>query len=392
MAYTFGVNQSFGAGTEEEFGQYLRAFMDDMIAAGWRVLGSGDGESPGNFENTGQTAGATGLGAGGGFDILTNTGAGALGWKNQSNNNGASWIRLATPVGAAVYQEYIWQLHYRSGLGDFSRFQVRVSWLGFNGNDATAQLAPTATDARTIIGSRYPADGNTVDVGYGIPMMPSTAGSRCHWIIGDSAEDYDFLFITYRTGQPDGAHTVVGRIALTQLFPHDVADPDPFFYLGGGSFTNGTGIDSFVAHQSPGFCDSRNSSVVSPYKIEDVTPNTCPYGLAYYNKGTPADPRTGWYNMGIFYPTMFDEQHFFDGVREEKSDKFLELPILMVGKRDDSNLFFFKGIAKNKTLSFTSNNLDGQVPQVYETAVGSGKYRCHMGNFSMPWTSDAFVL
>lgn len=215
-------------------------FVRDLISRGWRVLGSGDVNS---FENTGQTAGATGTGLGGGYDVITacastvdRTSTWTSGhWSNAVTNTGGSWWRIKTPADAPVQREFVFQTPGSSTAVIDANVLIRVSLAGFTGNDATASTPPTATDRLNLVGTQSDAGGT--GTGYGLLGGTAAASSIAHWAIGDLSENYAFYFVascaSVTVGNREGGlfafDTVINPWQGSN--PPATNDPDPYYYL-----------------------------------------------------------------------------------------------------------------------------------------------------------------
>jgi hypothetical protein len=136
MSFFARVNQVTDATPGTAGGTFITnwwRFLQDLIDAGWRVLGSGDTFT---FKNAGQTA-ADGAGIGGGYSVITSANGGEFAlspnddrveggigncwsfpWTDPPagviTRAGGSWIRLATPANADHYREYLFQVNWKT--------------------------------------------------------------------------------------------------------------------------------------------------------------------------------------------------------------------------------------------------------------------------------------
>lgn len=204
--------------------QVMFEFLEDMIARGFRVLGSGNGTT---FENEGETAGSTGTGSGGGFHLFTAA--------SQMNAQGA-WLRLATPADAPHHRE--WVFRRSSGTGH-SEFNWGV-WVardpdGFD-TGAGASTRPTAADGLAI-GHANPSTSLSA------VLFPNWR-YMAYWTIGDVEDDYSFMFWTVRSANTYELFSAVGWTRVRAPFLGD--DPDPYLYFFKGKTMTSTTNASLV--------------------------------------------------------------------------------------------------------------------------------------------------
>lgn len=239
-------------------------FLRDMIDNGWRVKGSGDTYS---FLNEGQT-GATGTGYGGGYSVITselggehNGGGGSdtrvvgglgniWGFPYTSGIAGASWIRLATPIDAEHYREYVFQSQWKTNQSS-SRFVLVV----YMTRDATAFAAngteyevPLPTDTSryvAIAGWQNPKASGTgsSQSPNGVSFSPGSNGYT-HWFIGDKESDYDFTWWSTRTSE-QSIFRLFGQYRLQNLYADQIGDEDldPYVIFNVGGTTEGSSVD-----------------------------------------------------------------------------------------------------------------------------------------------------
>lgn len=284
-------------------------FVRDLISRGWRVLGSGDVNT---FENTGQTAGSTGTGLGGGYDLITSCAATvdrttpwtSGQWSNAVTSTGGSWWRIKTPADAPVQREFIFQTPGSSSGQTDANILIRVSLLGFTGNDATASTPPTATDRLNLVNTQSDTGG----AGAACTLLGGSghAAAIAHWAIGDLSEKYAFYFascsptatIGNRAGGVFAFDAVVNPWQGSD--PPTTNDPDPYFYLISSAFSN-TGTSAAT------WSTDVVASTTIAGRLEDRAGTAIAGGtlgcIASLYKGEAGPPATaGHYFMGLATP------------------------------------------------------------------------------------------
>ncbi len=227
MGFTYGHMTSASNAAEPFF-----EFLQDMIAAGWRVRGSGNYST---YENHGDTDGTTGTGAGGQYDLILT--ASAL--VQKVLNTGAAWIRMATPSDAPHYREFLFYTQFR---GSVVTTEWRIEWAR-EGNTFTTGAAagtpPTATRA-VAMGSRQPVRQNSAN---DCSTYAASAGlNRYAWSIGDVDEQYDFIFWSWRlrTTAPGALYSAFGSVYVASPATGNGADSDPYLYINVARTSDGT--------------------------------------------------------------------------------------------------------------------------------------------------------
>ena len=259
-----------GTGISIDFPLVLFELLDDMVAIGWRILGSSDHST--GFENTGQTGGGS-VDPGnpwGAFSVIRSGGAGANGMANATFNVGSCWIRLATPSDAAVYREYLWTLDYGSGIsvGDW-RLETTMDLSGFN-TGGTINLRPTGIDSIALAGNQVatlPGSPPSTDFR---TWIPSATGNYSHWVLGDVDDEYSFIYLN-RRATDEGVWGVWGLDQISPVLggtnPPTTNDPDPHYHLISHLSSNGSSFDCFDTTGGAGRSDIGTSGL----RVEDFT-------------------------------------------------------------------------------------------------------------------------
>jgi hypothetical protein len=274
----------------------LLDLKQDLVTAGWRIFGSGDGAAL--YELSGVTGGAGG-GAGGAFDVITvhTTGAGGF---NQVFNTGATWFILQTPSDADVQRSLCFMLHSDSGLGEYSSFAT--DWSG-----GGAQPRPTASDEVCIYGNPT----STAADNAGRNSAPSGSNNRSYWVIGDKAEEYSFAYWNARTGTTiDDVHGcfIFGQVVRPNqgTNPPTTEDTDPHFFFFGGAGSSGSSIDSFAKTT---WGNSDLGSIDGRFEDSSTIRERGLFAFTLDNETSPSAAAGGFYQMGIMIPTEHDNQN-----------------------------------------------------------------------------------
>lgn len=355
----------------------LFLMIEDMIATGWRVLGSGDGLAA--FENTGQTGGGSGVGTGGGYHVINQAGAGANGMSNQTFNVGSSWIRLASPLGAAVYREYLWVLDFRSGiLLDDWRLLTTLDNPGFN-SGGSAQTAPVAASSHFALAGNQVLAGTSTDFR---AWRPSTVPSTMHWILGDVNEEFSFIMITTR----GGANAVFSCWGLDQIVnaqpgsnPPTTDDPDPHIHIVGHTTAGGNSQDCFAFRGR--MYDSLFNNTQG--RFEDVTGshNGGIFASSFLGEAQPSSPIGGHYQYAF---SMYEE-----GATDFSFGSLGALPFVgKFGERPNNFIMrsepiprTYKGFTRGRLLR-QATRVPGS-PEVWED--DTGQRRLNIQGITIPW-------
>lgn len=227
------ISKAAKQGNNIDFNLVLFDFIEDMIAQGWRVLGSGDGTS---FENDGETSGTTGTGSGGGFHLFT-AGSQFIPRDGAEATGTTRWLRLASPSDADHYREYVFRGEDNYNVGtNRDHWRIVLSRTPMdNGASASTPGTPTTGNAIGLCGVRT---GTPWPVTLNTETHPGWAGSTDHyfyWWIGDSDENYDFVFVGHEfniggtiTDQPK---SMFGQLRVTFPNPINPSDTDPYVYI-----------------------------------------------------------------------------------------------------------------------------------------------------------------
>ena len=208
MAFTFSLNNSHSPQ------QALYELKEALKAAGWSVLGSGDGTA-GNFSVPG--------------DVLTT-------WSTSADpvtgavTNRRAWWRMKSPE-LLANREILFQHEAINTATDGISVAYSRS-AGFTGTAdgaVAANVAPTATDAILFAGDRRPSNGMN-----GGSFSGGVAINRVDYIIGDAAEQYSFACFLR-----DASGAIKGGIIYDRLAnPVDAGDADPTVVAMIGNYGN----------------------------------------------------------------------------------------------------------------------------------------------------------
>jgi len=221
MAFpTIKVHQ---ASSPTTFNTVLFNWKEDMVAAGWRVLGSGNTTISFNSPGSG-----SGSGSGGIYDVWV-TDADIV---RSSGGNDASWIRFGTPLDAQHQREYLLSLDSTSGTD--TEFHIMKWWRSLDSDgfdrDESPDTPPNADD-HLAPGQDLPADPDNDIGGITGRYIHGDAAGQTFWALGDVAEDYDFLFWTMRDAKT--IFGAFGQCTITNTNPAWGTDADPCVYICG---------------------------------------------------------------------------------------------------------------------------------------------------------------
>lgn len=414
-------------GDQDRFGHAVMfPFMEDLIAQGWRVLGSGDGVS---FENQGQTAGATGVGSGGGYHVIDHaTGLPVTSsWPvgnlvNASvSNSGASWVRFATPSDADHYMELLIQKQWSSNpakcLGWVTEICKGSQRFNTGADEWTRPFVNTGTAIH--LGTRDEGAGQTPSTrsdehtfwGPSSGGGGSTNNNRAYWHIGDKEEDYDFLFWTSRgpdiTSTPTGeVFSTFGRLRTVFNIQRTVEaggpsdDPDPYviiagFETGGGATNNNFANANFIRSDdgSPERLEDRLPTISSPIFAQMIAS----FGLD--DPAAQSKNRDGHYGVAFWLWKDRGDAAWENMERYPITDHYTEITLLAVGRMNLNRRFrAFKGFVKNnKLLRLSSVNTEKPVTRVNAPTTLNPSppepedYRLLWGRFSVYWGTPEAV-
>lgn len=406
MATIFRRNIDITAGTAdpERFNQVWFWFMEDLIAQGWQVLGSGDGFT---FENQGQTGGGSGTGSGGGYHLFTQAPAIqtpsswiANAWSNVNgfpNNLGASWIRMAPPADSGNTREFIFQLQWAANQGTGHTVMIATSRPGVTfSSGATAWRSPDPVGGVAIslaeIDSRYDPDAA---VNRANAMVPNVAAAVVHWVIGDATRDYDFMIYSNRTNGVGNLFGAFGMLRLTDANPLGT-DSDPYLIIATLESSGGNTSDDFAGGQP--FLRAQDTSP-NPARFEDRTGGSsgqsdtlyATYGLG--DADAIAANLDGHYSVCAL-PLSSQDGGGVDRISIQNGNDFelakgkrMVLPDIAIGRFGDAaagvDHRFFKGYVKNDILRWALPSQ--QPPKVIQKLGDPDSARLNWTNFSILW-------
>lgn len=371
--------------------QAMHTFENDLIAQGWRVLGSGDTYS---FENTGQTDGSTGTGPGGGFDVITSAAGGEhngggggdtrvvgglgniWGFPYTDGKAGSSWRRIATPVGAEHYREYLishqWKFNQNTSRHYWVVYLARdAATFNANGSPTDLPLPADETLYVCLAGRQNPSAtgaGSSQDPA-AVPFFCGAAG-YAHWFIGDAGDDFDFLFWTTRTSERS-IFRMFGQLRLVNTFAEQIGkvDDDPYLYVCAGTTSDSGSID---IGRSAGFCfrHEQPNNFEPKARLEDRQTANQQYssqgggqGIGYASWGRwTVDPEpdlgtfsvTFWSTLPVGNTTFAALADILDGPHADGKSLVLFNPV--VGRATNeavSELEFYKGQVKGRLIGLT---------------------------------------
>lgn len=383
-------------------------FENDLIAQGWRVLGSGDTFT---FENAGQTAGTAGTGPGGGFDLITSADGGVQqgadtrvvggrgniwGFPYASDLAGSSWRRIATPVDAQHYREYLFTIRWR-----WNQTTSRNHLCVYMARDAAAfsdnatPVAPPLPNDKTryvalvgrqnmeatgLVGNQEPEH---------LPFFPGT-DSYAHWFIGDASEDYDFLFWSTRSSEKS-IFRFFGQLRLVNTYAESIGkvDTDPYLYVSSGGHTTSSSTD---VGRNSNYCFVPETAV--PARLEDRLtiaqqhPNggsNIGFGYASWGRwDTNPDPEQGTYGVSL-WPQGALSTDLNTSTPDGKSLVIFN-PLVGRATSTGAGTEFYKGQIKSKLIGLSTRFDD---PTVMEDEVGpdgaSTGRRLSVGHLHLLW-------
>lgn len=384
------VNRLIGTGISTDFPLVLFQLLDDMVALGWRVFGSGDGLSL--FSNQGQTAGGEDPGnPWGTWSVIRSGGAGANGLSNQAFNVGSAWVRLRTPADAAVQREYLWILDFRSGisLADWRLLTTRDA-SGFD-TGADADTAPVAAGHVALAGNQV-AQAAATDFR---TWIPSGTGNLVHWILGDKDDEYAFIWFSVRSTDL-GVWGVWGLDQISPAFPGSAPpgteDPDPFYHLishAASSFMSYDWADGATIGRS-------DIGSLSSIRVEDYTGTQGPERglIASAFLGEPGPPpEAGHYPVAIGPPAEGDLTSWLGqiGISPGLGRGYVTnaIPVLKAATVPR----FFKGFSRGRLIRASS--FGSAIPNTVSDASQptDQQTRARFGDigFSIPWPAGVGV-
>lgn len=377
-------------------------FIEDMITQGWRVLGSGDGIS---FENEDETAGSTGMGSGGGFHLFTQatairvapgTGPLAENWGNVSGTPdffGASWLRLVSPAAVSERIEFLFQLQYSSNPGTGTGLMVAMckGAQRFNSGAGAWQIPDVSTGTALVISSnitQFNTSQNRI-----AHFAPNSVGLM-HYIIGDVDDDYDWIFWTNRLNGSGFVFSTLGALRTigNPMRSDSSVDPDPYVVLATGESSSSSTTDDWGNSNIFVSCDAG-----SPDRLEDRTSAIGNFEklIASYGLGDPAAQAAGvdgHYDVACLRYGVNDSggiQSISDGAQKDAAqDKNLVIPVVAVGRFGNQagiDTQFFKGYLKNDFLHWS---LVEQTPPLVQLGQSVEEARVAWGVFSALWSDE----
>lgn len=381
-------------------------FVQDLISQGWRVLGSGDGDS---FENDGQTAGTTGTGAGGGFDLFaarppaiqsitlpsTVAGAGRTGlFANVSgfpDGFGAAWWRIATPEGADRYCEFLFQLSWvNNGVDERMIIRYCSGNQRFDNGASAWERPQVNTGTALSLGNQISADvagSNTYTV------FLTSGNGHVHWVIGDADDDFDFHFWVSRDGFSGEVFSNFGRFKLVggQKRTDDSDDPDPYVLLCAfetGSASTNHNLDNDDLLRVDDFINVGVSE-----RLEDRTTTTgttlFPQMIASYGLDDPGVPasKQGHYGVSFWQPAnvygyAYENRNYGANTATVRTVVDTDMKVGRASDDPQATHHFFKGVIKNDLIGWSSRQ--EPLPVVEKDSTGM-IYRVAWGRFHLYW-------
>lgn len=332
MTWQFDVNNGVLT-TQDPIGSAVLGLVRLMVSSGAvSIVGSGDGIA--TFENTGQTAGP--------YDVLTgNTSAWNSLVANEFSNTGA-WVRFRMTGKSLEFVIFRSTVASASGADDFI---VRLSPTGFDSNNATANLPPTASagDEQTILGT-WPAT----------PGAWGIYSNNYYWHAGceDTPQDGFYPFYMFATVQ--GTQNVLMSIFFDPIQEKVGTDAHPWVLF------------------SPFSTNSMTKSIISS------SANT--RGYRDYGGG-------GELFLNDIYGCTLDDGSgtLFPGLAPAQVGDNLARDMPIVWSR--SSLGFYKGISRNIRWKGTNSR---SYPDTVDLATATA--RIYVGDCLIPWKQNEVPL
>lgn len=224
MALLVDTNNLVLQANTDRLGQLLIVLKNRLIANGWTVRGSSDGQT--TFQNEGQTAGP--------YDVFTAAqpwvNDGATGWRSGGPNTisrRSAWMRLREPLPST--REFIFQRYAAdSDLGMNYLSNLRIAVNGFLNNNAAITTIPTT--------SGLAVNAITTDTQF---MAAATLGTltanvfKSHIWISNQAEAgnvWPFAFMNY-----DSVTGLAGGLIYSSLLHTSPGHTHPFVFRAGAA-------------------------------------------------------------------------------------------------------------------------------------------------------------
>lgn len=189
MAFQYSVNNTPATGSVAIF-----LLMQNLIAAGWTVLGSSDGTT---YNPSG--------------NVITSGSSGAGGFGNAD-----AWFRIQCPVANGATREFTFQ---HSGASN-ATLRIKYSMAaGFIGGSPSATETPSAGDQEIILGGGSDSSPTFATA------LPADGTYRFHTAAGDISVGYGFYYITLTTGTTTTNYSMVMETLQSSTFTS--GDPDP---------------------------------------------------------------------------------------------------------------------------------------------------------------------
>ena len=312
---------------------------------------------------------------------------------------GASWIRIASPVDADHYVEYLFQLPVSGGgiEGAHTIVMCRGAQRFDKGGDEWQRPA-TGFDTQVGVTLGEVETGEQPSIIDQITFFDASNGSRLHGFIGDKSVDYDFslLFQRKTTNQVFGWW---GRLRTIMDAPRSDGTPDPDPYVHIGLLENASGNSSHQVTGNDAISISGSGTVtsVNSERLEDRTVVFSGSGrkvFATYGIDDPVVPAgvQGHYVVAFMAPSVGnnDSLAYDNGFEDLYTGLVIVDPIVKVGRYwDDANtalLRFWKGIVKNsREFSWCAR---GNPSRPFILKDGVNPQRVHWGRFVFVWDDD----
>lgn len=310
---------------------------------------------------------------------------------------GATWLRLATPVDADHYLEYLFQIHISGGgtgvtltsamCRGTQRFNAGAGqWTRPNVDTGTAIFLGTKRRAYTQIDHPVSA------------FHPSSQGGS-HWVIGDKSLDYDFFYFTNRRAVTQGfAFGMFGRFRTTLGVARNDSsvDPDPYVQvatmeLSGGSTSNDFFDSTFTQPDI-------TAVTTTPERLEDrvLSQGNSEMVIASYCLDEPdaiADGYAGHYSVAFCPPAVGSSTasiRLLDWIHEDRNTlNSLCLPFVPVARvwNTTISIKFWKGVLKNTLLCWGGRGNQDQKGFRLEGQINAAN-RLSWGVFSLYWDNN----